>query len=218
MSEATFRSAAGILPLTAVAATLAGEIVQLADGRAAVAQCDLAADELGSQLVEGNFDVNAATGVTFLIGEQIFWDVSANTAINSEDTALADFCIGRATKAKLDGELVVRVDLNSHVRRDGKILEVALAATLTVADLGATVYGDTQAGAFSVTLPAAALCKGGRFTFVRAGTGTNALTLDGNLTENVDGGTTVASMDAARDTLTIECNGLAWFIVAARLA
>ena len=218
MSEATFRSARGILPLTAVLAMLAGELVQLADGRAAVAQCDLAAGELGSQLVEGNFDVNAATGVTFLIGEHIFWDVSANLAINSEDTELADFCIGRATKAKISGELVVRLELNSHWRRDGKILEVALAAILTVADLGATVYGDTQAGAFTVILPAAALAKGGRLTFVRAGTGVNALTIDGNAAETVDGGATIATLDAIRDTLTIECNGLAWFIVAARIA
>lgn len=218
MSEATFRSEAGILPYTPSSASSAGEVVQLADGRAAVVQCDLAASELGSVKVEGNFDADAATGVTFLVGELVFWDASANTAINSEDTDLADFAIGHATKAKASGELVVRVELNKHFVRRGKILEVAAAATLTVADIGATVYGDTQAAAFSVTLPAAALCKGGRLTFIRAGTGVNALTLDGNASENVDGATTLATLDAIRDTVTIESNGLVWFIVAARIA
>lgn len=219
MSEAIFRALAGILPHTPGSASSAGEVIQLADGRAAVVQCDLAASQLGSVLTEGHLDFLAATGVTFLDGEPVFWDVSANTAINSEDTALADFCVGFATKAKVSGELVARVELNSHFKREGKILETAAALTLTVADMGSTIYGDTQAGAFSITLPAAAICKGrGRLTFVRAGTGTNALTIDGDGSENVDGATTSATMDAARDTLTIESNGSAWFVVASRLA
>lgn len=217
MSEAIIRQEAGQQDYTPAGASSAGEIVQIADGRAGVVVADLAASEKGSLYLQGVFDVLAATGVTFVIGETVFWDASANTAINSEDTGLADFAIGTAVAAKASGVLVVRVDLNSHVERR-KVLETAAAITLTAADLGATVYGDTQAGAFSVTLPTAASCKGGRFTFVRAGTGTNALTLDGDASETVDGGATVATMDAARDTLTIESNGTAWFIVAARLA
>jgi predicted RecA/RadA family phage recombinase len=218
MPEATFRAPDGILPYTPGSAASAGEVIQLADGRAAVVQCALAASELGSVLTKGHFDFTAATGVTFVDGEAVVWDASANTAINAQSADLADFVIGNATKAKVSGELVVRVELNSHFAKERKIIATAAAITLTAADAGATVYGDTQAGAFSITLPTAASCKGERFTFIRAGTGTNALTLDGDASETVDGSTTVATMDAARDTLTIESNGSAWFIVAARLA
>jgi predicted RecA/RadA family phage recombinase len=217
MAEAIFKQDHGKQIYTPGSASLAGEVIQLSDQRAAVVVSELEASQRGAVYTHGVFDVLAATGVTFVIGETVFWDVSANTAINSASTALADFAIGSAVAAKVSGELVVRVDLNAHLARN-KVLATAAAITLTAADLGATVYGDTQAGAFSITLPTAASCIGGRFTFVRAGTGTNALTLDGDASETIDGSTTVATMDAARDTLTIESNGTAWFIVAARLA
>lgn len=219
MGEALLSYEAGQVQFTAAQALASGEIIQLSDGRAGVIAglSAIAIGEAACAYTRGIFLAAAATGVTFIEGETVFWDASANTAINSEDTGLADFALGVAVAAKVSGVLVVNVDLNAHVSRQ-KILEIAAATTLTAADLGATVYGDTQAGAFSVTLPTAASCKGGRFTFIRAGTGVNALTLDGDASETVDNATTVATMDAARDTLTIESNGSAWFIVAARLA
>lgn len=217
MPEAILKQCAGTQDYTPGSASAAGEVIQLSDQRAAIVVSELEASQLGAVATQGIYDVLAATGVTFVVGETVFWDASANTAINSADAALADFAIGTAVAAKVSGELVVRVDLNAHTTRR-KVLETAAAITLTAADLGATVYGDTQAGAFSITLPTAASCIGGRFTFIRAGTGTNALTLDGDASETVDGSATVATMDAARDTLTIESNGTAWFIVAARLA
>lgn len=218
MTEAIYRQCAGVQDHTPAGALLPGAILQLADGRAAVVRAELAANEKGSVATLGIFDVLAATSVTFLIGETVFWDISADTAINSADTEEGDFALGPATVAKVSGELVVRVDLNGYVAAPSKILQLAAAKTLTVADLGSTVFVDTQAGALTITLPAAASCIGRDFTFVRAGTGTNAITVDGNASETIDGSATHAAMDAARDTITIRSDGSNWFIVAARLA
>jgi hypothetical protein len=217
MSEAIFITDPDVRDHTPSAASDAGEVIQLADGLAGVRVADVAADIMGAVRTRGIYDAVAATGVTFLIGETVFWDVSANTAINSADTALEDFPIGTAIAAKASGVLVVRVDLNNHLSRQ-KILETAAAITLTAADLGATVYGDTQAGAFSITLPTAASTIGGRFTFIRAGTGTNALTIDGSGSETINGAATHATMDAIYDTITIESNGTVWRVISSVLA
>ena len=101
MAEAIYNTDSGTQAYTPGSAASAGEIVQLSDTRAAVVKTDLAASELGSVYTAGIFDVAAATGVTFAIGETVFWDASADTAINSEDTDLADFAIGTAVAAAI---------------------------------------------------------------------------------------------------------------------
>ena len=216
MANAVFRSDDNTVDHTPAAAQVAGQLIQLPSGAAGVVKTDLAADELGAAYTEGIFDIDTATGTTFIAGELVVWDVSASLAINSESAGLLDFAIGVAIAAKASGTLVTRVRLNAGSY--AKIIATAGAITLTAADADATIYGDTQAGAFTVTLPTAASMKGRHLTFIRAGTGTNALTLDGDASETVDGGATVATMDAIRDTLTIESNGSAWFITSARLA
>jgi predicted RecA/RadA family phage recombinase len=219
MSEAILRQTAGQRDYTPVAATLAGVVLLLADLSAGIVVCDLAAGQKGSVYTKDIFDVAAASATVFVDGEPVYFDVSARLAINSEDTEEGDFLIGSAVGAKASGALVVRVDLNAN-RSEGalKILELAAAKTLTVADLDSVVFGDTQAGAFSLTLPPAANCQGRGFTFIRAGTGVNALTIDGNASETIDGAATHATMDAARDTISIVSNGANWFLTAARIA
>jgi len=216
MAHAVFRSDDNTVDHTPTAAQNAGQLIQLASGAAAVVKTDLAANELGAAYTEGIFDIDTATGTTFIAGELVVWDVSASLAINSQSAGLLDFAVGVAIAAKVSGTLVVRVRLN--IGSYAKIIATAVTLTLTAADADATIYGDTQAGAFSIILPTAASMKGRHLTFIRAGTGVNALTLDGDAAETVDGAATVATMDAIRDTLTIESNGTAWFITAARIA
>ncbi len=136
-------------------------------------------------------------------------------------TAAGNTLIGQVIGLDAAGDAIVLCRTAGEVSEcalNGLIFSFATTVTLTTAHLGATIFGDTQAGAFTVTLPAAADCTGRCFTFVRAGTGTNALTLDGNASETVDGGATLATMDAARDTVTIQSDGSNWYIVASRVA
>lgn len=80
------------------------------------------------------------------------------------------------------------------------------------------IEGDTSGGAFSITLPAVATATGKIFTFIRTGAGVNALTIDGNGAETIDGNATDARMDAQYDSVTIYCNGTEWFIIAEKIA
>jgi hypothetical protein len=83
---------------------------------------------------------------------------------------------------------------------------------LTTADLGKLVIAPNT-GAITVTLPAAADCAGGTLMFKKTTADALAVTLDGAGAETIDGAATNAAMDAQYDTLTIVCDGLAWYIV-----
>ena len=97
------------------------------------------------------------------------------------------------------------------------IIEKTTAYTATLTD--DIIKGDTNAvGAFSITLPAAATATGKIYTFIRTGIGAAALTIDGAGAETIDGAATNATMDAQYDSLTILCDGTAWFIIARKIA
>jgi len=113
MSEFIFKMNGGQQDYTPAAAKSAGEIVQWDDGRAAVVKTDLAADALGAVYLAGIGDVLAASGTTFVVGEDVYWDASANVAINVASAGAGDFRIGTAVAAKASGTTVVRVDLNA---------------------------------------------------------------------------------------------------------
>lgn len=93
----------------------------------------------------------------------------------------------------------------------------AAAATLTVAE-GGVITADTTTGAFSLILPAAATSAGLWYTIVKTDANANAVTLDANGAELINGSATYASIDAQYDTATIVCNGTAWYIVAKIIA
>lgn len=110
-NEATFRQNTGQQDSTPAAATLAGVISQLGDGRAAVLKADTAASELGAVYTEGIFDIACATGTLWTAGDPVYWDNSGSLAVVSPG-ASDDFFLGSAVATKASGPLVVRVDLN----------------------------------------------------------------------------------------------------------
>jgi len=75
-----------------------------------------------------------------------------------------------------------------------------------------TVLADGTAGAYSVTLYPAAGNKGRRITVKKTDSGSNAITLDGNASEEIDGATTYA-LAAQYDWVTLECDGAGWQII-----
>lgn len=99
------------------------------------------------------------------------------------------------------------------------ILAADKIAAYTVNNADRVVKVDTQAGAVTITLaPVAEFPVGVPLTFIRTGTGTNAITLDGDGTEEIDGATTYAAMDAIYDSVTIMNTGTEYVIVASKLA
>jgi hypothetical protein len=89
--------------------------------------------------------------------------------------------------------------------------------TLTTGDLGKLILMPNTA-ALTVTLPAAADCAGGKLTFKKTSADAQAVTIDGNASETIDGSANFAACDAANDTVTIVCDGSAWYVVAKIIA
>lgn len=78
--EAAFYTEGCVMDHTAVAARVTAEVIQLADGRAAVMQHDTAAGVKGAARVEGVHYVLKTTSQVWIDGCRLWWDHSANTA------------------------------------------------------------------------------------------------------------------------------------------
>ncbi len=111
MAEALFLQEGRTPDYTPVAAALAGQVVQLADGRAGVIATDLDAAQLGATHTDGIFTVAKTANINLLAGGRVFWDHSADTAtfrtVNDKD-----FYMGTAVEDSLAAATTVKVQLN----------------------------------------------------------------------------------------------------------
>ncbi len=112
MSQAAKTQDGLALDYTPVAAITGGEVLQLADGRAAVIPVDLAASEQGGAQTEGVYKVTKTTTQVWIAGMPIFWDHSANSATCLTPTGDRDFYLGTATVDVASTTLVGYVNLN----------------------------------------------------------------------------------------------------------
>lgn len=72
--------------------------------------------------------------------------------------------------------------------------------------------GDSSGGAFTFTLPAAASHAGRKYTFIKIGTGTNPITIDGNASETISGALTM-TLTLLYDSLVIVSDGANWHVL-----
>lgn len=156
--EAYFRQAGESLDYTPAAAITGGQVVQVADGRAAVAPVDIAAGVKGSVRVTGVFEVAKAADVVVIDGAPLWWDHSANAATPVPPLAAGDrdFYLGVAVGDETAAATSVEVALNVEpkyiidVNRDlGDTAVVLTAGTPYIFSRG----GGVEAG-FSATAEA----------------------------------------------------------------
>jgi len=83
------------------------------------------------------------------------------------------------------------------------------AYTVTAAD--GLVKCDTSGGAFTVTLPAAASSAGQKVTIKKTNIELNAVTIDGNASETIDGATTI-KLVYRYESVTLHCDGSNWYV------
>lgn len=76
-----------------------------------------------------------------------------------------------------------------------------------------TIRADATAAAFSVTLPPAALLSGKVLTIKKVDASANAVTVDGNGAEEIDGAATF-SLAAQYDAVTVQSFGTGWDVLA----
>ena len=95
------------------------------------------------------------------------------------------------------------------------VATTAKTTTYTITTSDQTVTADATCGAFTLTLPAASGNSGQRFRIVKIDSSDNAVTIDGNGCETIDGATTI-DLDRQYQSVYIECNGTEWFTVSGR--
>ncbi|HUW12165.1 MAG TPA: hypothetical protein VM537_20735, partial [Anaerolineae bacterium] len=89
----------------------------------------------------------------------------------------------------------------------------ASKTTTYVTAAGEYVLCDTSSGAFTVTLPAAATAAtGAQVGFKMTGSGTNALTIEGDGSETIDGALNKTLL-AQYESLVLLCDGSNWHII-----
>lgn len=116
MAEAhIYQSDDCVLDYTPAVALSGGQVIQLADGRAAVATRDIAAGAKGAVQVEGLIRVAKTTSMVILDGGRVFWDHSANKA-HFKTANDRDFYLGVAVGDAASADEWLTVDLNKQQR------------------------------------------------------------------------------------------------------
>lgn len=85
------------------------------------------------------------------------------------------------------------------------------AYTATAADR--TILADATSGAFDIDLPAAASHSGRIYTIKKVDASGNAVSIDPNGTELIDGTSTSLAISTQWATRTIQSNGTSWFVI-----
>ena len=93
--EAYYRHEGEAIDYTPSSALTGGQVIQLADGRAAVAITDMAAGAKGAVGVVGVYRLEKTTSMVILDGGRVYWDHSANKA-HYKKVNDRDFYVGRA--------------------------------------------------------------------------------------------------------------------------
>ncbi len=109
--EGVYKQAGNTIDYTPESAVSAGQVLQLPDGRAAVASQDIAAGELGAVQVTGIVEIAKTTGIVLLPGGKAFWDHSANKA-HFKTANDRDFYAGVVQVQAASADTSVRVALN----------------------------------------------------------------------------------------------------------
>lgn len=147
------------LPYTPAAALDGGAVVLLPDGRVGVTKTAIAAGVLGAVGTEGVFDFNSDTATVISEGEDVLWDAVNFLAVPAGNSA-ATYRVGRAVRAKVNGDLVVRVLMNATA---GLALRQVITANGTAVT---NTVAETVMASFAI--PAGALKQGRIIDFFAA--------------------------------------------------
>lgn len=135
--------------------------------------------------------------------------ISQLTATTSpKDTDLAE--LSSYNGATYDSRKVTLSNLKSFVTA---YINVASKTTSYIATLSDTVLlCDATSGSITITLPAAAASSGKVFYIKKTNSNANAVTIDGNSSETIDGDLTQI-ITTQYDSVTVVCDGVAWYVI-----
>lgn len=140
--------------------------------------------------------------------------VGAPSNSYTADTDTGSYRIGANNEGfSAGGTLQFEYSANGFFTRravHGAIATITTGTTLDASHY--TVLCDATSAAFTVTLPTATSASGRIYTIKKIDSSVNAVTIDGNGSEVIDGATTV-TVAAQWESYTIQSNGTAWYIL-----
>jgi len=151
---------ASTVDLTTTAARSAGEVIQLADGRAAIQHAAVDAGGLATPRVAGQFRVTKTASIVIIKGAPLWWDHSANSATCIPPMGAAsgdkDFYLGVALEDAASAATTVLCDLNVKPKYIIDLHESGgdTAVVLTAGTPYITSRGGTLEAGFSATAEA----------------------------------------------------------------
>jgi len=92
------------------------------------------------------------------------------------------------------------------------LLRSETVTAATTADKKSIIYVDATSGALTITLPKVVNSEDLTYYIKKIDVSVNAVTIDGNGSETIDGATT-QSLPNQYDSLTMNCNGSVWYLI-----
>jgi hypothetical protein len=111
-----------------------------------------------------------------------------------------------------DGTVAFRITDQGAISLGMSVATASKTAAYTITGSDSTVLCDATAGAFSVTLPAASGAIGRVFTVKKTDASVNAVTIDANGSETIDGELTIPLLYQS-ESVTVQSNGTTWFVL-----
>ncbi len=153
-AEANYYEDGDTIDYTPTAALVAGQVVQLADGRAGVAISPIAAGVKGAVQICGVYKLAKTASVSVLNGDEIYWHNATNActplhALGADDytvgVAIEDDVAGTATtlKVSLNVKPRYKIDLHRDAFESLVVKTVVGSTTVTIPDV-VTRGGQTQ--------------------------------------------------------------------------
>jgi hypothetical protein len=151
-------------------------------------------------------DLNAAAARTTLgaLSDAAGAVGTTNLAALAVTTAKLDALA--VTTAKLDAGAVTRAKITETVNLASK------TATYTATASDDVILCNANGGAFTINLPAAASSSGLHLVIKKTDSSFNAVTIDGNASETIDGVTT-KKLSTQYESMEIVCDGSNWHII-----
>lgn len=174
-------------------------------------------DSSGNATVSANIDLSAYAVSAYM--QTLLDDSSAAVA---RATLGFTGAAGTVAAAQLAADSVITAKiLDANVTRaklaTGAVAPVSITATKTTAYTALITNDfipcDASSAAFTVALPAASTATGHRLWIQKIDSSVNAVTIDGDASETINGSTTI-KLASQYEIVQIYCNGTAWFIVA----
>lgn len=209
-----------VLSFKAAATILSGALVAFGFYGLAVALVDIASGDSGSAAIEGIWQFAKPTGAIGQ-GDKLWWNPTDDTVTNVP--GLNHYFLGFASEPALSDDIVVNAKLDDFCCEGSRVLTLAAtgAQTLTAADFmgGDLVLLVPNTAAKTINLAAVGtIPSGAKLTVIKTSADAFAVTLDPASSEQINGGSTFATIVGANDRAKFINNGTSWTLIDSAIA